>query len=161
MFFRRGQMLTFACCGQLLAGEFKEMRAKANRGIGVLIASGGGGDCGVARQNIFNAQGKFLRFKRLGHVIIGAGFKPMQPMPRLTHGGQHQARQGRRGRFQITHQIKPGFAGHHDIHHQTIKNHPSDMLARFFGIAGAGDTKALFGQKSTDQRPQTIIVIND
>ena len=99
------------------------------------------------------------RIEGFGQIIVGADLEADDSVHFLALGRQHQHRQ-RRGRAQLPAQRQTVLAGQHEIENDEIDAPFSERLGHLDSVAGAGDAKAVLGEKARQQLTDFPVVVD-
>ena len=140
--------------GEFGSGDVEFERAEADRGLGL--------DRGLdaATEHGAQAQDEFVRFERLGEIVVGAGLEAGDAVFGRAAGGEEKDWQVGALGAQGVRERETGFSGHHDVEDQEIGLHDPEFIAGFGGMACGGNPESLLGQVAGEQSAETDVVVH-
>ena len=107
-----------------------------------------------------DARQQLARVEGLGHVVVGAYFKPDDAVHLLGNGGEKD--DGRRGRFaQIFAQRKPVLSRHHDVENDQVESACLELPPGLAGVRCHRHAHAVLGEELGQEIADFLVIVYD
>ena len=113
----------------------------------------------AAAHDVLEAEDEFAGLKRLGDIVVDAGFEAFNAVLRLRPGRQH-ADGDRRDALELAGEVQPALARHHDVEDHEVESETAHGGPGGYRVAGSGNAEAVVLQVSAEQIPDPMVVVD-